>query len=428
MHHVFMSVLVAMLLIGCGGGDGGGGGPSGPDPYAWQRHGANTLLTPPKSPAPATTYEVSIADPSVMFDAPSGLWKAWYSATRFDTAIAGDPGIMLIRYAESADGITWTVQAAPALQARNNATDWDYTHTETPCVIRNPDGLAPASQRWLLFYAGGNLDADVAAGRTSLGAYPYYQIGLAYSADGRTFTRCLPGLDGKPGLTLKASQALAGVAGFADGLLADPEAVAVGGQITLWCSSFAESAARSPLAFGISHATSADGLAWAFPAVNPLSSLYRPAEAFGGEQPAVLYDPSLGRYEMWFKNDSAADKALLPTLWFTAYGFWHATSPDGIAWTPDYATRDFAWEPARAYETYGLLTGCSVVRHAGYDRMFYCAWGTQGIPDPALYQVPLQVGSNVPAVITFNQAYRSSPPGAVAAGLRTIAPLALLNR
>lgn len=411
------ALLAALSLVECGcGGGGDAGSPGAPivtDPYAWQRSAVNPLIIPAKSGAPATTYEVSVADPCVLYDETAGSWRAWYSATRFDTALPGDPGRMLIRHAESADGVSWTVQAAPSLMARNHPADWDYTNCETPCVIRNPDAMAPAAQRWLMFYAGGNLDADVIAGKSTADGYPYYQIGLAYSADGRTFTRCTPGIGGKPGLALVASQALAGVAGYGDGLLADPEAVVVGGEIRLWCSSYGETAGRSPLAFGISHARSGDGLTWSFPAANPLASLYRPAELGGGAQPAVLYDAAQSRYDMWFTNDSAAEAALLPTSWFTAYGFWHAVSSDGVLWTPDYAARDFQWDAQHPNEVYGLLTGCSVARRAGEDRMYYCAWGTVGIPDPSLYTVPLRAGPTVPAVMTMGLAVRRTRPVAV---------------
>jgi hypothetical protein len=53
--------------------------------------------------------------------------------------------------------------------------------------------------------------------------------------------------------------------------------------------------------------------------------------------------------------------------------------------------------------------------------LFYCAWGTHGIPDPTLYQVPLRSGSTVPAVITFAKATREAPmtaPHAVARSRR----------
>ncbi|HEX3132781.1 MAG TPA: hypothetical protein VHX44_04270 [Planctomycetota bacterium] len=401
-------------LVGCGSG---GSKDDDPAPATWQRAAQNPLLIPPKSLAPATTFEVSIADPSVLYDSSDGLWKAWYSATIFDTAIASDPGRIVVKYAESTDGVHWTVQATPVISARVAPGDWDYTHVETPSVIRNPDPAAPANKRFMLFYAGGNTVTDGTGGRPLRSGYPYYAIGLAWSADGRAFTRDVPGVDNKPGLLLKASAMLANVTGYFDGLIADPEATVVDGTIRLWCSSYAEDSARSPLAFGISHARSTDGHAWTFPAANPLASLYKSGELAGGEQPAVLYDAGLHRFEMWFKNDTAAERLLIPTDWFTAYGFWRATSSDGVTWTPDYSIRDFAWNGSRDYETYGLLTGCSVVRHDGVDHLFYCAWGTHGIPDPTLYQVPLRSGSTVPAVITFAKATREAPmnpPHAVA--------------
>jgi hypothetical protein len=414
------SAVIISLVTLCACSGGGHDDPPTPS-STWERLAANPLLIPPKNPAPATTFEVSIADPSVLYDESDHRWKAWYSAGIFDTAIANDPGRIVIRYAESTDAVHWTVQAAPVISARGAPGDWDYTHVETPSVIHNPDPSAPASRRFMLFYSGGNTETDATAGRPLRSGYPYYAIGLAWSADGRSFTRDLPGVDGKPGLALKAATLLGGIANYSDGLIADPEATVKDGTIMLWCSSYAENAARSALAFGISHARSVDAHTWTVPATNPLASLYKTGELAGGEQPAVLYDSGRGRFEMWFKNDTTAERQLIPTDWFTAYGFWHATSTDGIAWTPDYGTRDFAWEPNRDYETYGLLTGCSVVRHGGVDRMFYCAWGTHGIPDTALYQVPLRSGGSTPAVITFSCATREAAaiaPHAVAAHLR----------
>lgn len=409
----FAGLLALIVPVACGGRGGGGGGGGPAAPVGWQRSSANPLLTPAIAPSPSTTYELSIADPSVRYDGDLQLWQAWFSTTVFDTAIANDPGRIAIKYATSPDGIAWNVQAAPVLSSRGDPADWDYTHVETPSVVRNPDPAAPASQRYLMFYAGGNRDADTLAGRPQLSIYPYYQIGLAYSADGTAFTRVLPGIDGKPGLVLTAEASLAGsVAGYGDGLIADPEVLVRGGHLELWCSSFAESvngSARSPLAFGISHARSADGVTWTMPAPNPLDSLYKPGELAGGEQPAVLFDAVRGRYEMWFKNDSDAERALLPTLFFTAYGFWHAVSSDGLTWTPDYGERDFAWRSDLDYEQYGLLTGCSVVRRGDVDSLYYASWGVRGIPDPARYLVPLQAGGTVPAVITFGLAARQLP-------------------
>lgn len=416
-------LLLATTLTACGGGSGGvapalppasqlplaaAEPPPEADDGSWRRLDTNPLLVPGPDPAPATTYATALADPTVRWDAALGRWRAWFSTTVKDRARPDAAGRMRILHAESADGVRWTLQAEPAFAAADDPAAWDHTHAETPCVLTNPDPTAPPERRWLLFYAGGNLDADIAAGRSTVGSYPFYQIGLAWSADGRRFTRAEV-VGGQPGLVLGASQVLGTVAGFADGLVADPEAVVVDGAIRLWCSSMAVATDRSPLAFGISHARSADGTAWSCPVANPLPSLRRAGEVAGGEQPAVIYDPASLRYEMWFRNDSAADKARLPTAWFSTAGFWRAISADGVEWTPDYRARDVTWDAQRAYEAYGLLTGCAVVRRDGVDRLFYCAWSSAGVPDQALYRLPLQDGRVVPAVTAFASASRRAP-------------------
>ena len=411
-HYSVALVVMLLALVSCGGGGGGGNTPPNA-PTGWQRSPSNTLLTPAKDASPATTYDQSIADPSVMYDSTDGLWKSWYSCSIADSAAPANPSQIVLKYAQSTDGVLWTAQVAPVLSSRVTVGDWDYTHVETPSVVLNPDSSAPPSHRYMMFYAGGNRDADTTAGRPLLNGAPYYQIGLAFSADGRSFVRHTPGIGGKPGLVLTYATVLAGIPGLADGLIADPEVVVRGGTLELWCSSLADDASHNPLGFGICLARSTDGITWTTPAQNPLPSLFKPADVAGGQQPAVLFDATQNRYHMWFKNDTAAESALIPTSYFTAYGFWHATSIDGISWTPDYSQRDFPWKNTLDYETYGLLTGCSVVRRSGIDHMFYCSWGTRGIPDTALYQVPLTSGGLVPAVITFNLA--THQPAAMAA-------------
>ena len=404
-----LAAVVACWFVACGGG-GGGAGPTPPAPAGWVRDPANPLAFPGLAPSPATTYETAIADPSVDHDPATGTFRAWFSTTVLDRAQPGAPGRIVIKHATSSDGRVWNVQATPVLESRQSPGDWDYTHTETPSVVRNPDPAAPSSQRFLMFYAGANRDADVLAGRPADAAFPYYGIGLAYSADGTLFTRA-PGLGGQAGLVLTAAMLLAGsVAGYGDGLCADPEVVVRDGALELWCSSYAEridAGQRSPIAFGISHARSSDGLQWTLPTANPLASLFRPGDVAGGQQPAVVHDAVRGRYEMWFKNDTPAESASIPTAFFTALGFWRAVSADGITWTPDYSARDFVWRGELDYERYGLLTGAAVVRRGDVDLFYYCAWGDRSVPDPLLYTVPLQSGGSVPAVTSWSLAARA---------------------
>ncbi len=167
-------------------------------------------------------------------------------------------------------------------------------------MIINPAASAPASQRFIMFYAGANTLANAGTGRPA--GTPYYGIGLAYSADGVSFTRIQPGLGSQPGLVLPASSALFGPlpGTYGDGVLADPSVVAVGTTLHLWCTSYAETTGttRSPLAFGIAHAVSNDdGQTWTFPQANPLASLYRPGALGGGQQPSVIQDPRTGGFE-----------------------------------------------------------------------------------------------------------------------------------
>ncbi|MEK7413288.1 MAG: hypothetical protein AAB263_08220 [Planctomycetota bacterium] len=369
----------------------------------------NPLLVPIKHTAPRTTYELAIADPCVLYDDSDNLWKAWYSTSIWDTSAPGTQGRIVIKYAESRDAVHWTPQEKPVLISRLNPGDWDYTQVETPSVIRNPDPRAQPDRRFLMFYSGGNRETDTAARRPDRRGTPYYSIGLAWSSDGRTFVRHHPGLEGKAGLILTAPQAFHAMAGFADGAVADPDAVIKDGRIHLYFTCYAETAARSPLGFGIGYAHTNNGWNLTLPTVNPLPSLFKTGELGGGEQPAVVYDAKLRRFDMWFRNDSVVERQRIPTDWFSTYGFWHAISDDGLIWKPNYRSLDLTRDTTAASEAYGLLTGCAVVRHHGVDHLFYGAWGTKRIPDPALYRVPLRDGLLVPGVIGFHLATRLAP-------------------
>ena len=59
-----------------------------------------------------------------------------------------------IFYAESKDGISWTLQAEPALSSKVDASNWDDTTVETPTVLLDPN--AAADRRYVLIYGGGN--------------------------------------------------------------------------------------------------------------------------------------------------------------------------------------------------------------------------------------------------------------------------------
>src|SRR5205085_1805882 len=144
----------------------------------------------------------------------------------------------------------------PVFAASPDTTAWDHTNAETPTVIYNP--AAPADRRYLLVYSG-------AAGTFPYPGYAFknYAIGAAFSADGVTFTRvsAAESPHGKAGLVLTGKDAFPLVT---DGIVADPELALVNGVYHLWFSSFACTGAQceTQTDFGVSHATSPDGVHW----------------------------------------------------------------------------------------------------------------------------------------------------------------------
>jgi hypothetical protein len=253
-----------------------------------------------------------------------------------------------------------------------------------------------------MYYSG-------AAGQHPMG-FPEYQIGLAISADGMSFQR-LPESESPyhaPGLVLRVAEALPDVRGLVDGIVADPEVQLIDGVYHLWFSSFGSGAGQKILAFGISHATSSDGVHWIPSPDNPIPSL-RNANNAGGQQPSVAWNPVLRRWEMWFTSDTEKETAQIPSTFNPALGFWMATSKDALSWNVDYgAPRNVFWRPGSSDEAYGLLTGAEVVIVDGMRHLFYTAWGRVGVPDG--FVVPVRDRRQyVPAVL--NLIHAVSPAG-----------------
>jgi hypothetical protein len=397
-------VFMTLVVSGCGSS---GGGVSSPDPDTGRaRQVENPLIVPELT---AAKVDFGPADPRVLYDEEDNMWKVWFSSTLKDISSGNET--MTIKYSESHDGITWS-DPQIALQVASDTTAWDHTHTETPAVIKNPNPSAPPGQKYMLWYSGANTTLAAAENRPT--TFPYYQIGLAYSADGISFTRYTPGLNNKPGLALVAEasvfgSSLPGI--FGDGVVADPEVIYRDNLFYMWFSSYAESVSdpvtasgRSPLAFGIGLVTSSDGVTWSTNHDNPLMSLAKPGEVAAGQQPSVLFNPDTFQYEMWFSNDSDPEKSTLPCAFNTVNGFWHAVSSDGINWAPDYSARDLTYDIQYGYESLGSLTGIEVVYANGTYQAYYSAWGTEQIPDDTIYLCPDQQGGLIPAVLTLNRA------------------------
>ena len=406
-----VAMAVVILLTACGGGGAGTGNADTTPAVGWQRPVDNPLIVPKLT---AATQDFGPADPSVMFDTQDNKWKIWFSSTLKERSSGMQT--LTIRYCESTDGVNWS-DPLTVLSVAGDANAWDHTAVETPTVIKNPDSNAPAAQKFMMWYSGANTDLATSENRPT--TLPYYQIGLAYSADGKSFSRYSPGLNNQVGLVLVPSADLFGASlpgTYGDGVVADPDVIYKDGQFHMWFSSYAESVpdpvspvGRLPLAFGISYMTSSDGVNWSAAQDNPLASLYKAGEVAGGQQPSVLFNEGTNEYEMWFSNDSATEKNSIPCSFNTVVGFWHAISNDGVNWTPDYSRRALQYDTQYGYESLGFLTGVEVVRVAGQYLAYYVAWGNEQIPDQSLYLCPDQQGALIPSVLTLNRATYVSP-------------------
>jgi hypothetical protein len=362
----------------------------------WSRCGVNPLWQAGFE-HPDVGFELSVGDPDVMFDADAGLYKAWWSVG-IAPSYADEDVAMGIKYAESADGVHWDVQEELAIAGHRNATDWDYSKLETPTVVKVPE--FPAERRYVLFYAGGN---DIAVPAPE---YTWYQIGVAFSADGKHFER-LPAelspyaeqttpFESVEGLVIYGTDVFpASMSGLADGLVADPEVINEGGVLHLFFSSLAVDSLREPLAFGVSHATSTDAIHWTFAPANPVPNL-------AGAGPSVV--KSAQGYELWFHADSDAEKAQIPSVFNPMYGIFRSTSNDLNEWSAPSASRDLTWDGNFATERYGIIATGDMLFHDGEYRYYYPAFGDFDVPTD--FVVPTR-DDYLPAVIMLNLAYRN---------------------
>lgn len=334
------------------------------------------LLLQGWEPLPNDQHAWTHADPDLLYDADEGLWKMWFSsvrATTCDEGLADDP--IAIYYAESADGLAWTVAPEPALDV-GAADAWDRDLVETPSVLQLP--CAPAERRFALVYAGGRRDGDLIFGQ------PAWQLGLAFSADGRSFTR-LPAADspyadaGQPhdvaGMVLRAEDCYPTLPGVEKGVAADPDLVLRDGVVHLFFGGIGMAADLvTPLTpIAISHATSTDLITWT-PSNNPVHVF----EGGTAGQPTAYVDDQ-GLFHLWFSQDTQAELEMIPSLVFPTAGFFAATSSDGEVFTVS-PTRVFSWDPQRPGEDLGLLAGPAVVRAGAADVLLYGSFSTLDPP------------------------------------------------
>jgi hypothetical protein len=343
--------------------------------------------------------DTAVADPDLRWD--GSQWHLYYQSPHGTTF--NPPGPMVIRHATSADLEAWTFDEVPALTVSSDSAAWDSTHTETPSVAYNPD--APSDRRYLLMYSGASMTFP---GYT----FPAYSIGAAFSADGKTFTR-VPASEspkGEAGLVLTGADAYPGAVGA---VVSDPEVAFVGGVYHLWFSSFACEGPNCATvkAFGISHATSSDGIHWTVDAA-PVRSLLRvnTDPRTGGAQPSVVYDEIHRKWEMWLTSDSpATENDNQPIEFNNMAGVWHATSTGGTSWMIDYhGVRALQWDGSASGEHLGLLTGADVAGVGTGRYMVYVGFDDENVPAGSFLPDRTMAGFRA-GVMTLNLATRDVP-------------------
>lgn len=370
---------------------------------SWQRRDDNPVARPFGFMIEGET-DFSLSDPCVIYDEDEGMFRAWWTATVIGLYGPDGPVVNGIRWAESPDGVEWTVGRDLAMT--NSLWDpeaWDFTHSIAPFIVVNPSG--DPERRYLMFYAGGNIE------ECSSGDEPCFSIGLATSPDGRHFARLPAGESpyDRAGLVLRAEDGAPGPPDVAIRTVGDPTLVVEGdGSLNMWMTVRTENAAGETTAAGIAHAVSPDGIRWTVSADNPLPGLEGPEGSGGARQPSVLFNHLSGRYEMWFTADGPEDSGRVPATLSPAFGFRHATSPDGVHWaTGNGGGTDFRWDPAFASERWGLLTGVDVLLYEGEFRLYAAAWSAIDVPD--YFTVPTQAGT-VDAISALILATRPAVP------------------
>jgi hypothetical protein len=346
--------------------------------------------------------DTSISDPDVRWDDAAQRYELYYMAAHAMTF--ADARTQIIRRATSPDRMTWTVDDVAVLTASPDPAAWDHVNTETPTVAYNPD--APADRRYLMMYSG-------ASGNLPNYTFPEYAIGAAFSADGKTFTRvsAAESPHGKAGLVLTGAQTYPGAGGA---IVADPEVAFVGGIYHLWFSSFSceGPSCTNVVNFGISHATSADGIRWTVLEA-PVRSLLRASadHRSGGQQPSVVYDAEHCRWEMWLTSDLANEHDNQPVDFNNMVGVYRADSTDGVTWHIFFTSaRDLAWnqtspEPG---EHLGLLTGADVAQNSGGRLMVFVGFDDQNVPTGSFLPDRTPQGFRS-GVMTLNVATRDLP-------------------
>lgn len=329
--------------------------------FSWQRHGDNPVLAPERVRALSGGQAFSMADPALLWD--EGKFKMWFGYGALDRPGDSESLRLRVGYAESRNGKSWEAMG-PVLEV---GTGWDKTNVETPSVLKDdsvPDGHP---RKYRMYYAG--LDHAVEGDFAKLlEAGMGYGIGLAFSADGKRFTK-LPASESpyrQEGLVLKPDELKTDrdVWDFAN--VADPQVIKKDGQWHLWYTSIQHKANAENTTGAIAYATSSDGIHW---------TKHGPVLQAALDWEKMRKDPGMGRpYVLWNNNrfemfyDATREDTSNP-LDNTSAGVGFAWSTDGRTWhknaQPTLTTNNGKGEKR------GIMIGVAALVKDGTYHLFY---------------------------------------------------------
>lgn len=333
-----------------------------PPPIAgWTKNPANPMIQPESIPAPKGAIYTVMADPTIVFD--EGKFKMWFGYGGLDNASDMSSVRVRVGYAESQDGIQWNV-TAPVLDI---GSGWDRTNAETPSVIKDPNVPDGNPRRYRMYYAGLDHELEKLPFEKLVEAGMVYGIGLAFSANGKNFTR-LPAEEsphGAAGLVLKPDPPALDHEACDFINVADPHVLFHNGNYHLWYTSMCIKPTEGKGYFSIGYATSKDGIHWLKQgtAIKPdLDWETARPEAHVG-RPYVLWVNN--RFEMFYDAVKDDDNPMKNT----SAGVGFAVSGDGRTWLKHPAP--ILMGDGSSGEAQGMIIGTGVLYQDGKYYLYY---------------------------------------------------------
>ncbi|MEW6732037.1 MAG: hypothetical protein AB1489_11985 [Acidobacteriota bacterium] len=337
-------------------------------PKKWVRSNTNPVIVPESLPVASTALYPFVSDASVMFD--EGKFKMWHNYGGADNIKDESSGRARVAYQESDDGINWRLVSAPSLDVGESVgTAWDRTNSEIPSVIKDeslPDGHP---RRYRMYYAGLDRELENLPFEELVKIGMLYGIGLAFSPDGKQFTR-LPAEESPfslAGLVFVPNPPTLDRDTFDFLSVADPHVIKKDGRYFMWYTSGVREANSGRGLFVIAFAISDDGIHWIKqgPVILPDRSFELRSKIVSIGRPYVIFKD--GRFEMFY--DAIIDDN--NPLQNTAIGIAFAVSLDGKNWTK--APKPIFISNNGQAERSGIIVGCAVLFKDGVYNLYYPA-------------------------------------------------------